>query len=254
MPRSDVGGGFRFADLTYEEIRERAKAGALAVVPTGCTEQQGPHLPVGFDTWLAETVSLAAATELARSGGVAALVLPALPFGPTPEHRNFGGGYVDLPRALHDAVVSTVLESLADQGFGRIVLWRGCGGHDLNVVVDGFNASHSGRSHAYLPALPYHAIWCKIGDPDNPGGHADAFATSIALYLRPEMVRRERVEKTPQSPVDWTDPDLDLARHSRSGVIGDPTTATAELGKRLWVEVVREAAAVLAGIASEPAT
>lgn len=36
----------RFGDLTFREIHERAEAGWLAVVPTGCTEQQGPHLSV----------------------------------------------------------------------------------------------------------------------------------------------------------------------------------------------------------------
>jgi creatinine amidohydrolase len=75
LARSEVD-SFRFADLTYEEIRERAKAGAIAVVPTGCTEQQGPHLPVGFDTWFAETVSLAAATALHTTNGVPIVVLP----------------------------------------------------------------------------------------------------------------------------------------------------------------------------------
>jgi creatinine amidohydrolase len=40
----------QFAELTAREIRHLAERGCLAVVPTGCTEQQGPHLPVGFDT------------------------------------------------------------------------------------------------------------------------------------------------------------------------------------------------------------
>ncbi len=41
----------RFGDFTYREIRECAKLDWLVVIPTGCTEQQGPHLPVDFDTW-----------------------------------------------------------------------------------------------------------------------------------------------------------------------------------------------------------
>jgi len=84
----------RFGDLTYREIRERAEAGWIAVVPTGCTEQQGPHLPVDFDTWFAETACLAAARQAAEKHGVKVLVLPAMPFGPTPEHRSFGSGYI----------------------------------------------------------------------------------------------------------------------------------------------------------------
>ena len=48
----------QFGDLTYREIRQYADTGCLALVPTGCTEQQGPHLPVSFDSWLVETVAL----------------------------------------------------------------------------------------------------------------------------------------------------------------------------------------------------
>ena len=45
-----MGIDLRYGDLTYEEIRDRARQGWLAIVPTGCTEQQGPHLPVDFDS------------------------------------------------------------------------------------------------------------------------------------------------------------------------------------------------------------
>ena len=74
----------RYGDLTYEEIRERAVQGWLAVVPTGCTEQQGPHLPVDIDTWFVEHVSWAASEKASFDHGVRSLVLPAIPFGPTP--------------------------------------------------------------------------------------------------------------------------------------------------------------------------
>src|SRR5437763_12022340 len=101
-----------FGNLTYEEIRRRREAGAVAVIPTGCTEQQGPHLPVDFDTWFAETLMVAAAETAAQEHAVQALVLPALPFGPTPEHRHFGSGFIDLPLPLHQALVEAILTSL----------------------------------------------------------------------------------------------------------------------------------------------
>ena len=106
----------RYGDLTYLEIRDRAREGWLAIVPTGCTEQQGPHLPVDSDTWAVQTKTLAAAERAAERHGVNALVLPAMPFGPTPEHRNFGWGYIDVPTELHEALVRAVLESLAEPG------------------------------------------------------------------------------------------------------------------------------------------
>ena len=104
----------RYGNLTYEEIRERASQDWLVIVPTGCTEQQGPHLPVDFDTWFVEQVCNAGSDKADRDHGVQSLVLPTIPFGPTPEHRNYGAGYIDVPIDLHDSLVLAILVSLAE--------------------------------------------------------------------------------------------------------------------------------------------
>ena len=244
----------RFGDLTFREIQEKAAADWLVVVPTGCTEQQGPHLPVDFDTWFAETLMLAAAEYAAKHFKVKALVLPAMPFGPTPEHRNFGSGYIDVPVAVHNALVHAVLVSLADQGFRRLVIWRGCGGHDLHDVVTRFNADYAERASAFLPEAPYHDFWCRVGNPAVPCGHADSFTTSIALYLRPTAVRVDHIADPQHAPVDWNDPHLDFARYSTSGVIGDPTHASVELGERLWAAVVPSVAQCFRSVAEGSAS
>ncbi|MGH2544458.1 MAG: creatininase family protein [Ardenticatenaceae bacterium] len=225
---------YRYDQLTYLEIRARTDAGWLVVAPTSCTEQQGPHLPTGFDTWFAEELMLAAAARAAEKHGVYALVLPALPFGPTPEHRGYGAGYIHVPTRLHDALVRAVLESLAEQGFQRIVVWRGCGGHDLRRTVEQFNEEHSGVAHAFLPAPPFHDIWCRVGDPSVPGGHADSFTTSITMHLHPELVRVDRIPQSRSKEPVWSEPNLDFSRYSSTGVIGDATHASAELGAALW--------------------
>ena len=149
----------KYGDLTYEEIRDKAAHGTLAIVPTGCTEQQGPHLPVDFDTWFVDQVCNAASEKASRDLGVQSLVLPTIPFGPTPEHRNYGAGYIDIPAELHDSLVLATLASLAEQGFRRVVVWRGCGGHDLRETVMRFNESWDGLSRAFLPGLPYNDVW-----------------------------------------------------------------------------------------------
>lgn len=237
----------RYGDLTYLEIRQKVEAGWLAVVPTGCTEQQGPHLPVDFDTWFAEALMLAAVNRAARRG-VNALVLPALPFGPTPEHRSFGSGFIDIPQAVHEALLASVLNSLAAQGFRRIVVWRGCGGHRLGGVVEAFNTK--GEARAFLPTETFYESWCRIGDPEVLGRHADSFTTSISLYLRPKSVRRELIANPHSKPVDWDDPDLDFADSSDTGVIGDPTHSSVALGERLWEDVVAKAAQMLVEVAA----
>jgi len=233
----------KYGDLTYQEIRAAAENGALAIVPTG--EQQGPHLPIDFDTWFAEQACLAGSVRARESHGIVSLVMPVLPFGPTPEHRNFGSGYIDLPQKLHGAVLRNVLESLAEGGFRKILIWRGCGQHDLSRIVERFNARFQGQAEAYQPDLPYAGIWLRVGDPNVKGGHADSFATSIALYLREDSVRKEWIPKPETAEVDWDDPRLDLAAYSSTGVIGDPTHASAELGAKLWQEVVREVSDII---------
>ena len=241
----------RYGDLTYEEIREKADQDWLAIVPTGCTEQQGPHLPVDFDTWFVEQVCGAASEKADREHGVQSLVLPAIPFGPTPEHRNYRAGYIDIPIDLHRSLILATLVSLAEQGFRRIVVWRGCGGHDLRGTVKRFNDIFNLRSEAFLPGLPYHKVWRRVADPSIPGGHADSFSTSIALHLRSTAVRRDRIVNPRHGPVDWEDPDIDFAFYSSTGVIGDPTHASAELGAKLWAEVIGEVAATLRSIAED---
>lgn len=242
----------KYSSLTYLEIRERIHAGYLVVIPTGCTEQQGPHLPVDFDTWFSETVCMAVA-ERTLEAGVRVLVLPAIPFGPTPEHRQFGSGYIHLPQKVHEQLVSSTLESLAEQGVQRMIIWRGCGGHDLKNVTEDFNRWHAGKCLAFMPPMPYADIMDRIA-PGIPGGHADSFCVALSLYLRPESVRTDKIPPPELAPVNWSDPNLDFSRHSSSGVIGDPTRGTIEMGKKLWNAILVEVARIFIQIAGSPLT
>lgn len=242
----------RYSMLTYREISLRASDGAIALIPLGCTEQQGPHLTVGFDTWFTEELCVAAADAVRASHELDVIVLPVLPFGPTPEHRGFGAGFVDLPERVHDAVVAALLGSLADQGFIRMLFLRGCGQHDLQAVVATFNREMKGRAIAHLPDQPFGAIWCRVADPAVAGGHADSFTTSVALFRHPEQVRLDLIPCEPSAIPDWDDPELDFTRYSTTGVIGDATHASVELGEALWDASVKALVEMLHGLMKSP--
>jgi creatinine amidohydrolase len=201
-------------------------------VPFGCTEQQSTHLPVDFDSWFAEELTVSAASVLDQRGH-RTLVLPVMPFGPTPEHRSFGAGYVNLPASVHAAVAEAALSSLAEQGFTTMVVWRGCGGHDLRETVSALQLAWAGQVEIDLPDPPFAELWARHGDPNVPGGHADSFTTSICLYRRPAAVRLDRIPPPSIAP-NWSDQNLNFANYTRAGTIGDASAASAELGEVLW--------------------
>jgi creatinine amidohydrolase len=235
-----------FADLTYEQIREYASDSAIVFVSLGCTEQQGPHLPVAFDTLMVSAMAQAIAERVQSQLGRAVLVLPALPFGPTPEHAGFGAGYVNLRQSTHEAVVEDVLNSMAAHGFETMIVWRGCGQHDLAGVIERFNATHE-RARVWQPLADYARIADEAFGRRIAGGHADSFATSICMLLRPEAVRRELIARPRMRPFEWQR-EMDFAAISDTGVIGDPTAASAEAGAKLWELIIEEGAQIVAAI------
>ncbi|AIQ17767.1 creatininase [Paenibacillus sp. FSL H7-0357] len=238
-----------YGKLTFLEIKEKAAEGYLAIIPTGCTEQQGPHSTVDFDTWLATELSIEAAQQAKLRYGVKSLVIPTIPFGPTPEHRSFGYGFIDIPQKLYEDVIYAVLTSLVDQGFRQLVIFRGCGGHLLGNVAVRFNQEYEGKAKVDIPHHPFHEIWCRHADPDIPGGHADSFTTSLGLYKHPEDIREAQIFNPGSSEPEWDDPNLDFGKYSTTGVIGDPTHASRDLGEKLWNGSVEAIAAMLQEIA-----
>lgn len=230
----------KYGKLTYLEIKDKIKEEYTLLIPTGCTEQQGPHLTVDFDTWFAETLVNEASDAAFEKYGVKTLIAPIIPFGPTGEHMKFGTGYVNLPQNLYEEVIYNVIKSFSDQGFKKLVIWRGCGGHYLDKVVERINIEYKDKSNVKILRHPFYDIWCENGCGNIPLGHADSFTTSIVMYKAPQDVRIDKIEKSNSTEPKWDDPNLDFYDYTKNGVIGDPTYATAELGKKMWEKTVEK--------------
>ena len=240
----------RFGDLTFEEVSALAADGGLAVVPTGCTEQQGPHLPVDNDTWFTETVLVDAAERVAPD--VSAVVPPTLPFGPTPEHRSFGAGFIDIPVPVFNAYVAAILESLSDQGFSRIPVWRGCGGHDLCDVVGSFNSKRGDSTCVFLPPSRSTTSGARWLTPPSPVATLTASRHQSSRRSGRPTFRADRVPRETSREPAWSDPNLDLAQYSSTGVVGCAAHASPELGHRLWEASVQAVADVIRRIVRDP--
>src|SRR5205823_8838535 len=94
------------AECTALEVETRVRRSPKVIVPTGATEQHGPHAPMGTDTILATEVSLRLA------GRIDALVAPAIPYGVSGDHRGFPVAYVSVP--VLTGLIRDVCRSLAE--------------------------------------------------------------------------------------------------------------------------------------------
>ena len=66
---------YQIAAYSWAEVHEMNKENTIILIPLGSTEQEGLHLPIGVDTYVAEAI----ANEVAKETG--SLAGPALPVG-----------------------------------------------------------------------------------------------------------------------------------------------------------------------------
>jgi creatinine amidohydrolase len=208
---------YRLEHLTWPQVEQRAARGALLAIPVGATEQHGPHLPLSTDTELAVHLACALA---ARRGDV--LVAPALPYGSSGEHRGFAGT-LSIGREATRLLLVELLRSATDT-FERVLLVVGHGGN-ADPVNQAVALLHSeGRDVlAWAPRLP--------GD-----AHAGRTETSMMLAVHPERVHTRFAALGTTTPITDLMPDLQrsgVLAVSPSGVLGDPTTASATHGQTL---------------------
>ncbi len=229
-----------FHELTRTEIGERARNGAIAILPTGATEQHGPHLPVGTDTFAVEAVVRQAAASI--SDRVPVLVTPTLPFGCSPHHLPFGGT-MSISSATYYAVLRDLMESLIIDGFTRALIVNGHGGnHELvQIVVRDIALEHPVNLAAasYWQMAGQDLLDVSEAPAGRTPGHAGHFETAMIMALQPDLIVEPR-------PGRDTDPSIvdprDLTSRLRverfdfyqrfDGYTDSPASASAETGQR----------------------
>src|SRR5215208_6375515 len=125
----------KISEMNWLQVEEYLKTDDRAVVPLGCTEQHA-YLSLSVDSILAERV----ATEAAAPLGVP--VFPVLSYGITPHFRAYPGT-LTLRVETYLRVLRDLLDSLAENGFRRILLVNGHGGNTPGQsLVDEWMADH----------------------------------------------------------------------------------------------------------------
>jgi creatinine amidohydrolase len=264
LPTPDPRLRFRLGELTREELRERLP-GATVVLPTGSTEQHGPHLPVLTDALMAEAVAVQAAELVAGRADV--LVAPLLPYGCSHHHLPVGGALSATQRA-YIAFVVDLAESLARMGGRRLVLLNGHGGNEDALRVVASELVYERRLDLAVAAASYWTLGgAALGSAPGPvPGHAGNFETSCLLALRPDLVRLDErfpADEAPRplagrslvGPIPARLPGL---WEASAGVTDAAWEADAEAGARAFEAITRATADFLlafhqAGLSSTPA-
>ncbi len=240
-------------ELTRPEYEARV-GDSIVILPVGSTEQHGPHLPLGSDAIQVEEIAHRVALRLE------AIVAPTIPYGYRSAPRSGGGeifsGTTSVTGQTLILVVRDILQALIRHGSRRIVVLDGHYENNMflheaiHLVLDA-GAPPDLRILKILWVDPISTETLDQAWPDGfPGWaleHAAHLETSMMLALRPDLVRHEEicedgVESLPPYDVYPQAPDFVPA----SGVLSDPTRATAEAGELLLASAVDGLVAVIA--------
>jgi mycofactocin precursor peptide peptidase len=174
------------------------------------------------DTYLA--VEIASRVNAARpSSGLA----PAIAFGSSGEHAEFPGTLSIGTDVLRDVVVELVRDS--SRHWSSLLVINGHGGN-LHALQQ---AAEVCRHERRLLGVVHLAV-------EGMDAHAGAAETSMVLYLDPSRVRLPLVEQGNLSPARDLMPQLrtdGVRSTSPNGVLGDPTAANADQGRR-WIDAL----------------
>ena len=216
-------------DLTWPEVQHAIAAGKTsAIIYTGSTEQNGPHMAIGKHNFIARWVAGSIAIKLGD-----ALVYPVLPFAITGDlakktgHMRFPGS-VSFDSQTFQRAVQDIAVSAADAGFRNVFLMgdHGDGQAELAAVAKELDAQWKSRgvrvfyvdlySQEKQQARAYAAAHgLPTGDV-----HAGLDDTSelMALDGQHRWIRSDKLAPSTG------------ARTAITGVDGDPTKASAALG------------------------
>lgn len=244
--------------LTASEVQELVGPDSVVLLPVGAIEQHGPHLPLDTDALLAEAAAAALLAE--PPDGVDLWGLPTLAYSASAEHL-FAAGTMSLSEQTFLAVIDDIGRSVAGLRARRLAILNGHGGNTALLRV----ACRQLRlQYGLLTFLVHPVLSADHGGPTGEDGefglgcHANAGETSLMLHLHPERVQIDRaVANVPLWLGEFDQVGLGGAvtfgwsagDFGPSGVIGDPTRATAERGADLWAAVLAQLRAALVEVA-----
>ena len=235
-------------EMTNPEVEAFLKSGHTVIIPTGATEQHGPHGPLLTDVLIPQEIARRAAPELH------ALVAPPINYALSYPHVGFTGlVHIRIPTFM--ALIEDLCVSFAASGFKRIIFLNGH--YDNTYAIAYACANAADRLPKDVKAFPLN-YWDALAPEEvtefstlKTGLHANLAETSAVLRINADLVDMDRANaefppfpdyKIPTGPVHtaffFTAPGS-VYWATRSGTWGDARGSTAEIGERYLQAGVR---------------
>jgi creatinine amidohydrolase/Fe(II)-dependent formamide hydrolase-like protein len=245
----------QWGELTWPEAEERFKQLDIALLPVGSIEQHGPHLPLDTDAFDAKYLARRIANACSDPKP---LILPNISYGVSYHHDEFKGT-VSISNDTLAKLVYDIGISVSRNGIKKLVIINGHGGNSpaLNHAAQMINRD----AHIFVCVDTGETsdvdIYALVETPNDV--HAGEIETSTSLAVRPHLVKmdqaRREVPKFSSRYLDFTSKRGVLwyaytRKISHSGVMGDPTKASAEKGKKIWEMMITHLVALVEDLKS----
>ena len=169
--------------LTWPEAGRVLARESRLLFPVGALEQHGPHLPLGTNTFLAESVARRVSAEL----GI--LRAPTFAYGVSRGGRGRYAGTSTLRRKTLHRAINELLASWEDHGVSEIVVITA---HRYEPHLDALLMALTSRSATTVIDL-YAVDVRDLLEAAPELKHRGELETSLMLHLAPERVRREQM-------------------------------------------------------------
>ena len=175
--------------MSWKDVEEYLKTNDIIIIPIGSTEEHGPGLPLGLDTYTAITLAEDAAVQTGT------IITPPIWFGDSPHHMAFPGT-VSIRTEILTEYLKDIIRSLAKHGFKKIIIING---HKITNL----DALHSATRN--LKEYEFPDVFMAVIDPIKIGSvvankikeekehHAGELEASHMLYKFPHLIDKEKL-------------------------------------------------------------
>src|SRR5947199_9897488 len=176
-------------EMTNPEVEKFLETNHTIIIPTGATEQHGPHGPLRTDVLIPQEVARRVAPH------IGAAVAPPINYALSYPHVGFTGlVHIRIPTFM--ALIADLCASFSASGFRRIIFLNGH--YDNTYAIAYACADAAERMAAGVKAFPVN-YWDGLTADEvaefsglKNGMHANAAETSAVLATNPALVDLER--------------------------------------------------------------